>query len=111
MLIIGETVKSIWECGSFSIFYFLKIKKILREVFNKRNVTKEVWGEKKKKKGKIVQLGLRLGPLASKPILLDMVLEHSPLAISGALGLWGGPGAERLGWILAMTSFPARRRQ
>ena len=50
MLIIGETVKSIWECGSFSIFYFLKIKKILREVFNKRNVTKEVWKKKKKEK-------------------------------------------------------------
>ena len=65
--------------------------------------------EKKKRKNSTV--GTQIGPSASKPILLDMVLDHSPLAISGALGLWGGPGAERLGWILAMTSFPARRRQ
>ena len=68
MLIIGETVKSIWECGSFSIFYFLKIKKILREVFNKRNVTKEVWGEKKKRKNSTIgtqigSIGLKAHPL------------------------------------------------
>ena len=103
MLIIGETVKSIWECGSFSIFYFLKIKKILREVFNKRNVTKEVW---KKKKRKHSTIGTQIGSTG-----LNTVLDHPPLAISGALELWGGPGAERLGWFLAMTSFPARRRQ
>ena len=61
----------------------------------------------RKKKGKTVQLGLRLGPLGSKPILLNTVLDHPLPAISGALGLRGGRGAERLGWFLAMASFPA----
>ena len=76
----------------------------VRSMRSQRTVIKAV--SKKKKKRETVQSGLRLGPLTSKPILLDTAWGRRPLEISGALGLWGGRGAARLGWFLALPSLP-----
>lgn len=61
------------------------------------------------KKRKNSTTGTQIGSIGPKPILLNTVLDHPLLAISGALGLRGGRGAERLGWFLAMASFPSKR--